>query len=328
MQILAKYNFLYYNRNFGEYILCDGYKQKQDGQAMEYKGYKVEEKENSIEVQGVKDFNPVHVFECGQCFRWLKQEDGSYTGIVRDKVANVSFKEDRLIIKNASSNDFAELWHDYFDLDRDYGQIKRQLEAKDSIMQEAVRFGYGIRLLRQDLWETLVSFIISANNRIPRIMKTVAAIAKVYGDRLEFSGKDYYTFPGMDRLYNTELEKLEVCRGGFRCKYIVRTAGLALDGEIKLDGLKDMSTDEARAQLMKFPGVGPKVSDCVLLFSATKYDVFPTDVWVKRVMEELYFKKETSLKEIQEFSKEYFGDMVGFAQQYLFYYARENRIGV
>lgn len=295
---------------------------------MNYKGLRVTEEQNAVIVEGIEDFKPIHIFECGQCFRWLKQKDGSYTGVVRDKVVNIGFADGKLMVKNASASDFKNLWYEYFDLGRDYGEIKKQLEAKDDIMKEAVKSGYGMRLLRQDLWETLISFILSTNNRIPRIMKIISTIAKVYGDRLEYGEDEFYTFPGVERLYNTDLEKLEVCRGGYRCKYIVQTAGLAFNEDTRLDGLADRSTEDARLQLMRFSGVGPKVADCVLLFSGTKQDVFPTDVWVKRVMEELYFNREASFKEIQEFAREHFGDLIGFAQQYLFYYARKNRIGV
>ncbi len=158
-------------------------------------------------------------------------------------------------------------------------------------------------------------------------MKVVDSISRDYGEKLYFEGTEYSTFPGTDKITGTTLEKLEVCKGGFRCKYIMDTAQLVENGTIRLYELKNMSTDEARNSLMKLPGVGPKVADCVLLYSGTKQDVFPTDVWVKRVMEELYFKEETSFKKIQEFAAQNFGELAGFAQQYLFYYARENRIG-
>ncbi|MCX7842814.1 MAG: 8-oxoguanine DNA glycosylase [Clostridia bacterium] len=293
---------------------------------MEHNGYKVREKGKSIVVEGVGDFNPVHIFECGQCFRWVRQDDGSYTGVAAGRAVNVSFLNEKLIIQNSTKEDFADFWHNYFDLGRDYSKIKAML-SKDDIMRKAIEFGWGIRLLRQDIWETLISFIISANNRIPMIMKTVAAISKVYGTRIEFDGKDYYSFPSAESLRDSEIEQLEVCRGGFRCKYILQTAKAVAGGFVDLSKLGAMSTPDARDSLMKLPGVGPKVADCVLLFSGTKHDVFPTDVWIKRVMEELYFKREASMKEIQDFAAGYFGSLAGIAQQYLFYYARENKIG-
>ncbi len=296
--------------------------------ALNYKGYKITEESSGIFVEGVRDFHPVHTFECGQCFRWIRDEEGGYTGVVRDKVARIKFEEDILQIQNATAGDFEELWFDYLDLGRDYGAIKERLVQKDAIMEKAIEFGHGIRLLRQDLWETLISFIISSNNRIPRIMKIIGAIAGAYGEELQLKGKRYYTFPPAGRLAVSSVEELDVCRGGYRCKYIINSARMLHSSVLDLERLKGLGTEEAREEIMRLPGVGPKVADCILLYSGTRYDVFPTDVWVKRVMEELYFKKETSIKDIQRFVREYFGELAGFAQQYLFYYARENRIGV
>lgn len=293
---------------------------------MNYKGYEISQEGNEVWVYKVQDFNPVHVFECGQCFRWNRENDGSYTGVAKKKVINVAFENEKLVIKNATLEDFKNIWFDYFDLGRDYSLIKKQI-VKDEIMEKAVEYGYGIRILSQDIWETLISFIISANNRIPRIMKIVESISRIYGNEIKMGENSYYTFPEVSKLATSTLEKLEVCRGGFRCKYIINSSTMVNEGEVDLYKLKEISTDKAREELMKFNGVGPKVADCVLLYSGTKQEVFPTDVWVKRVMEILYFKRETTLKEIQDFSREYFGTLAGFAQQYLFYYARENKIG-
>jgi N-glycosylase/DNA lyase len=200
--------------------------------------------------------------------------------------------------------------------------------CKDEIMRAAIEYGHGIRILKQELWETLISFIISANNRIPRIMKTIDVLSFEFGQELNFNSKSYYSFPEVEALSNSNVSALEICKGGFRCKYIYNTANIIKQGTINLEILDSGSTEEARTELTKLPGVGNKVADCTLLFSGKKKDVFPTDVWVKRVMEELYFKREASFKEIQDFAKDYFGDLTGFAQQYLFYYARGNRIGV
>lgn len=298
-----------------------------DGVGMNYKGYEINEKNDRIIIENVRDFDPVHIFECGQCFRWLRKDDGSYTGVAMERVVNVNYKDGKLEIANSTINDLINIWFDYFDLGTDYSQIKLALE-KDEIMKEAIKFGHGIRLLRQNLWETLISFIISANNRIPMIMKVVAAISRVYGNEIKYNDKSYYTFPNVDKLAGAGVEELEVCKGGFRCKYIVKTAQMVKEGIVDLSSLQHMRTDNARSELTKFSGVGNKVADCTLLYSGTKYDVFPTDVWVKRVMEELYFKREASFKEIQDFAGNYFGDLAGFAQQYLFYYARENKIGI
>ena len=294
--------------------------------SLEYNGYNVIEENNRVLVEKVKDFDPVHIFECGQCFRWIRQEDGSYDGVAKGKAVNVRYCDGVLQITNSTLEDFTDIWFDYFDLGRDYSEIKLRL-AKDEIMRKAIAFGHGIRILRQDLWETLISFIISANNRIPMIMKVIAALSKEYGDKVNLEGKSYYTFPGVDRLAGSRVEELEFCKAGFRCRYIVGTSQMVRDGVVDLKSISGLETRDARKELTKFPGVGNKVADCTLLYSGTKYDVFPTDVWVKRVMEELYFKRGASFKEIQDFARDYFGELAGFAQQYLFYYARENKIG-
>lgn len=281
-----------------------------------------------VTVLGVRDFNPVHIFECGQCFRWYKEPDGSYTGVVRGKVANVKYSPGKLVLNNVTLDDFRQIWFDYFDLGTDYALIKKAVSI-DSIMEKAVEFGNGIRLLRQEPWETLISFILSSNNRIPRIMKIISEISRLFGERLEAYGKEYFSFPEAQTLANCGLEQIQECRAGYRCGYIHETAGAVVEAGTgyDLEKLAGMTTGEARNTLMRFKGVGNKVADCVLLYSGIKRDVFPTDVWVKRVMEELYFKREASFKQIQQFAVEHFGEYAGAAQQYLFYFAREHKIG-
>ncbi len=293
---------------------------------MNYRGYLLEEKDGCLKVGNVRDFNLTHIFECGQCFRWVKLEDGSYRGIVGGKLARVSFEGDTLYIENSRIQDFINTWFDYFDLGTDYSEIKAVLE-KDAIMKDAIKTGYGIRLLRQDFWEMLISFIISANNMIPRIMKTVDTLSVMKGECID-TDKCCYSFPKIEALAAATLEEIQNCRAGFRCKYIYQTSQLMKDGKITKDRLIKLKTEAARKELMTLPGVGPKVADCVLLFSGIKYDVFPTDVWVKRVMEELFLKREANHGEIQQFAVDNFGDLTGYAQQYLFYHARLNKIGM
>jgi len=293
-----------------------------------FNGLEISEGNGFVTIRGVRDFHLVHTFECGQCFRWYREDDGSYTGVAGGKVANISYNNDILKISNTSLDEFKNFWFTYLDLGRDYSEIKKAI-TRDEIMEKAVSFGYGIRLLRQDLWETLISFIISANNRIPRIMKIIAAISGSYGKDIYWGDRRFKSFPGADELASADLEQLKTCKGGFRCRYIHETANMVCSGRADLSLLynTDLKTDDIRRILMQFPGVGNKVADCTILYSGLRYDVFPTDVWVKRVMEELYFGREVTIGEIREFAAEYFGPYAGFAQQYLFYYARENRIG-
>jgi len=293
---------------------------------VEYKGLRIIEEKNKIEILGADDFNPIHTFECGQCFRWNKNNDGSFIGVAKNRVVKVKSDGRKIEIFNSDLKDFTDIWYDYLDLGTDYSFIKEKLR-KDENMRKAIDFGYGIRILHQDLWETLISFILSANNRIPMIMRTVESVSERFGEKIEFDGETYHAFPDSGRLSKTCLSELQICGGGFRCKYIDKTIRMVCEGTFDPDGIKNKPTDEAREELKKLPGVGNKVADCTLLYGDGRHEVFPTDVWVKRIMEILYFGKETGMEEIQKFSKEYFGEYAGYAQQYLFYYARENRIG-
>ncbi|SHE49457.1 N-glycosylase/DNA lyase [Thermoanaerobacter uzonensis DSM 18761] len=284
--------------------------------------YSVEEKGTKVIVRGIEDFNLKETFECGQCFRWNEEEDGSYTGVAYDKVINMKLEKDMLIIDNTDLNDFYDIWFDYFDLARDYRQIKESL-SKDPVLKEAIQYGKGIRILRQDTWETLVSFIISQNNRIPQIKKVVENLASSFGEPIEYKGKVYYTFPKAEELVMFDVETIAKTKCGFRAKYILDAASKVFSGEIDLLKLFEYSTNEIRDILMSINGVGPKVADCVILYSIGRYDTFPTDVWIKRIVEYLYLKREGTPLEIQLFAIDKFGDLSGFAQQYLFYYGRE-----
>lgn len=290
--------------------------------------YNIEEKDDKIILKEMADFEPKHIFECGQAFRWKIEEDESYTAVHRGKVINVKRKEDDIIFSNTNRKDFENIWFDYFDLDRNYGTIKKAL-SKDPILEEAIKFGQGIRILNQDPYETTISFIISANNQIPRIKRSIDLLSKGFGQYITtYKDEEYFSFPTSDILSNVEIEELkENYKVGFRAKYIVNSSNMIHNGEVELESIHDLPTKEAQETLMKLPGVGPKVSSCILLFSFEKSDTFPVDVWVKRVMEHFYFKKDTKEKDISVFADEKFGDLAGLAQQYLFYYARELGIG-
>ena len=180
------------------------------------------EKDNQIILEGIsEDFEPKHVFECGQCFRWLREEDGSYTGVVQGKVINVKKENDLIIFDNTNKEDFENIWFDYFDLGRNYGEIKKQLKVMDEYLEKATEFGQGIRILQQDGWEMLISFIISANNRIPMIQRAINNLSERYGKFIgEYRGKKYYAFPTPEELSKVSVEDIRACQTGFRDKYI------------------------------------------------------------------------------------------------------------
>ncbi|MDU4861969.1 MAG: DNA glycosylase [Terrisporobacter othiniensis] len=290
---------------------------------------KIIEKDNKIILEDIsEDFDPQHVFDCGQCFRWLKEEDDSYTGVVQGKVVNVKKENDLIIFDNTNKEDFDNIWFDYFDLGRDYSEIKNELKVMDEYLEKATEFGKGIRILQQDGWEMLISFIISANNRIPMIQRAINNLSQKYGKFIgEYRGKKYYAFPTPEELSQASVEDIRACQTGFRDKYIKSVVDYVNENNENVLFYRRFNTDECIKELMKFNGVGPKVADCIALFGMQKYDTFPVDVWVKRVMEEFYVEDNLSLPKIRQFALEKFGDSAGFAQQYLFYYARELGIG-
>ncbi len=293
--------------------------------------YTIIEEKDKIILKDIKNFNPKHIFECGQAFRWYVEEDKSYTTIAYGKVINVKKENNDIILSNTNLQDFNNIWYHYFDLGRDYDEIKKEL-SKDPILAEAIEFGEGIRILNQEPFEMVISFITSANNQIPRIKKSIELMSKHYGEKIKtdenFSGLEYYSFPTSEGLSKARSEDLkEVCKVGFRGERIVETANIIAKGELDLNSIYNLTRDEGKELLMTLPGVGPKVSDCILLFAFNKDDAFPVDVWVKRVMEHFYLKEDTNVKLIGSHGARIFGRLAGFAQQYLFYYARELGIG-
>ena len=279
-------------------------------------------------LENCKSFEPEHIFECGQCFRWNKQGDGSYTGIFGQNVINVKKKDNKIIFKGICKGDIKEECINYFDLDTNYDNIKSTLSNVDEYLKTSIKYGDGIRILNQDLWETLISFIISANNNIPRIKGIIERISKNYGKKIEWGKSQYYTFPTPQELSKASVEDLRKLGLGFRDVRVYETTKIVNENPDKLKELKnEKDVNKLREVLLEFPGVGPKVADCVMLFSTLKrLEVFPIDVWVRRVMNELYIKKEDETKinkkEIEQLAKIKYGNLAGIAQQYLFYWRR------
>jgi len=267
------------------------------------------------------DFDLVHTFECGQCFRWDIEEDGSYTGIAGGKAVNISKTEDEVIIKNTTKEDAEKFWSLYFDLDFDYGSLKNEF-SKDKVLASAIKSGGGIRILNQDLWECIISFIISANNNIPRIKGIIKKFCELFGDKVKIGETKLYSFPSPDRLKGITAEDLAPLRAGYRDKYLIDAIGKVTSHEVNLELIRTATYDEAKGELLKIKGVGNKVADCILLFGAGKKNAFPVDVWIKRVMETFYHD-DIKDKNIADFAKERFGEYGGIAQQYLFYHMRE-----
>ena len=280
-------------------------------------------------LRNCKSFEPEHIFECGQCFRWNKEIDGSYTGVFGNNVINVKKENEDVIFTGICDGDIKEVVTEYFDLNRDYEEIKKRLSSIDEYLKESIKYGEGIRLLNQDLWETLISFIISANNNIPRIKGIIERLSKTYGTKIVWNDKKYYTFPTPKELGKASISDLRNLGLGFRDVRVYETTKIVNENEGILEELsREKDIDKLREKLLRFPGVGPKVADCIMLFSTLKkLEVFPIDVWVRRVINELYIKKEdetkVNKKEIENLAKEKYKDLAGIAQQYLFYWRRE-----
>ena len=280
-------------------------------------------------LENATSFEPKHIFECGQCFRWDEEADESYTGIVKNNVINVKKVDNSIVFESFGVDNLKELVIDYFDLNRDYEQIKDELSKIDEYLANSIEYGSGIRILNQDLWETIISFIISANNNIPRIKGIINRISQKYGNEIEWKGEKYYTFPTVENLAKASVEDLRSLGLGFRDARVYNTTHKILEKQVDLEKLhQEKNTKKTREILLTLDGVGPKVADCILLFSTLeRFDVFPIDVWVRRVMNELYIKNadETKVnkKDIEKLAREKYGNLEGIAQQYLFYWKRD-----
>ena len=342
----------------------------------------------SYTIKNIRDFDPVHTFECGQCFRWEKQPDGSYTGAAMGRIVNIRFDKDtgsaapagsteadavsaesvngsglsaiptgNLTITPCTESEFSDIWRPYLDLDRDYTSIKTRLSQDDDIMKQACKYGYGIRILKQDLWETIVSFIISQNNNIPRIKGCIERLCDNFGEPIStqteqetlgakapklsrtelehtasadpdlvrtgmparpdcldcYAGTPRFNIPAPEVLAGLTVDDLAPVRLGYRAKYLIETAKAVCENGLPREP----------EELSGLCGVGPKVASCIALFGMQDFASFPIDVWVMKVMHELYGLPEKDKKAMAAFARERFGELGGFAQQYLFYYMRD-----
>lgn len=269
---------------------------------------RVTEENGYVRLSGVMDFDPEKIFACGQCFRWKKQPDGSFSGVACGLFARV-WLEDGDVCVSGPRKEFEAVWRDYFDLDRDYTRVRARVSS-DPRAAAACAYGRGIRILRQQPWEALCSFILSQCNNIPRIMGIIDALCRLYGDPI---GGGEYAFPSAGRVAALSEKDLAPLRCGYRAPYVLAAARAVSSGAINLGALKSAPLEKAREALMRLPGVGKKVSDCALLYGLNRTEAFPIDVWIRRAIEKLYGGQI-------DFAR--FGDSAGMAQQYLFHYLR------
>ncbi len=274
--------------------------------------YEVNFQNKNAYIKGIEEFDLPHTLDCGQAFRWVLKENGRWSGVAYNKFLELEKLQDgTVVLYNTTKQDFENIWQDYFDFKRDYSKIVEIL-SQDETLKKACEYSYGIRILNQEPFETLCSFIISQNNNIKRIKGIIERLCENFGEKKN----GYYTFPTAEKLAELTVEDLAVLRSGFRAKYLIDAAKKVANGDVDLYNLKNMPLDDAREELMKIIGVGPKVADCCLLFSHRHIDAFPKDVWIKRAMEVLF------QGDLPEFAKKY----AGIAQQYIFFYARDTKL--
>ena len=276
--------------------------------------YKV--KSDSIIIDNEKDFNPKHILECGQIFRYENLNE-NYIVFSGDKFAKIIKSTNGYIIKTNHPQYFAE----YFDLNTDYAKIKNELKNyNNQFLNSAIDFGEGIRILKQDPFEMIISFIISANNNIPRIKNSIKKLCEAYGKKID---EDKYAFPTLKELQNASEEFFKSIGLGYRAPYMVET--IKILNNIDLQQLSTLDTISLRKELMKLKGVGRKVADCIMLFGFQKQDVFPIDTWTHKVYTDYFYAGEKSNEQIANYFVKYFKNLSGYAQQYFYYWKQKTK---
>ncbi len=286
--------------------------------------------DKDIIIKQLNDFDLGQTLECGQCFHFTKIGHNDYGMVAYGKFLHAIQKEDVLILKDTSAVDYYSLWRSYFDLNRDYSKIKQYLLKKDKKLKEAIEMMWGVHILNQEFFETLISFIISQNKQIPHIKQIVAQISKKYGKLVGQIGDiEFYSFPEVDTMYSLTEDELRACKTGFRAPYICDAVRCVKEGVILYENLLNADIKQCINQLVQIKGVGNKVANCVSLFGLQHREAFPVDVWIKRIVEYLYFDgKECSTEKIEQFGSKRFGIYGGYAQQYLFYYGKTVKMGL
>lgn len=286
-----------------------------------YTDYEI--KNGTLTVRGIDRIDIERSCACGQSFRWKKDGDG-FVAPALGRVVRVCQNDCDISIYPCKKGEEKD-WLVYFDLDRDYAAIEKRLSV-DEQLSMCIGSASGIRVFAQEPFETLITFIISANNNIGRIAGIVERLCALCGEKAEFDGKEYYLFPKPESIAALEESELVRIGSGYRAPYIKKSAAI-IAGGYQLEKLRDMPLDIARKELLKFPGVGPKVADCVLLFGLGHTDAFPVDVWIGRAMSEIYFDGESPKKKQLEAAIRALGSESGIVQQYIFHYARQTALG-
>ncbi len=261
--------------------------------------------------------------ECGQSFRWQPINDWYY-GVVEGRQLKIRQEKQTLIVESSDDeqpNQLKAFLHHYLDLNRNLPAILKAVNI-DPFIHRSIETFWGMRILNQEVWECLASFILSQNNNVPRIKGIIRTISARFGEKITFQDSVDYSFPTPQALAKAGVEALYDCRLGYRAPYLWTVSSAITAGKFDLEALKSLPYTKAKQELMGFKGIGEKVADCICLFSLGHVQALPIDVWVKRIIEQLYLKRKASIREIRQFAENYFGEHLGYAQQYLFHYAR------
>lgn len=267
----------------------------------------------------VDNLNLKDTITCGQIFRFKELED-SYIVVLKDRVVKLKYDKGYLYVSSNDENNLEEVIRYYLDLNRDYESINKKLIKNNPDLKDIIQYSSGLKMIQQDPFETLISYIISANNRVLMISKVVDNIAHYYGKKVEFEGDEYYLFPDIDELKTCSKEILRSLKTGFRDEYIYDVVNKINNGEFNLSNINNMTTEDALNYLQTNKGIGEKVASCILLFAYSRFDVFPIDTWVKKYMKEKY--NIEGVKNIKDFSIKSYGEYSGLIIQYMFNYSR------
>lgn len=276
-----------------------------------------------IKIKIEKPFKLEDTITCGQIFRFFKMNDGSFDIILSDRVINVYQKDNYLYATSNCNDNLKTIIINYFDLDNDYNEMNHYLLSQDKKLEDAINFSNGLMMIRQNAFETIMEYIISANNSVSSIANSLNIIAKKYGKKIIFNNKEYYLFPQYKDLKDITEADLRECKVGFRDKYLKAIIDKLNNNELDLNLFYNLDTKSALDKLMENIGIGPKVASCILLFAYQKYDVFPVDTWVKKIMKNNY--NIEGEKNIRDFASRKYGKYSGIAIQYLFNYSRNKK---
>lgn len=266
------------------------------------------------------NFDLKSTITCGQIFRFIIENDGSYTVIIKDRVINLKEDNDYIIVESNKEDNLEEIIYDFFDLNRDYDLIEKNILKLDKKLEDALVFSRGLKMIHQDPFETIIAYIISQNNRVPSITKALNLISSNYGEKVIFKDKEYYLFPSIDKLKTLSTLDFRNCKVGFRDKYLYEIMRNIENNILDINSIYNMNSEDALKYLITFKGIGNKVASCILLFAYQKFDVYPIDTWVKKFMKEDYnIEGEQNIK---KFTYNTYKEYSGLAIQYMFNYKR------